>query len=92
MILIDFFATIWRVRQGFLSLCQDPVKDLLGYKSFSEIMLEFSFPKLDYLIRLSQKGSYSVVAALQMWRIESSLIPSADLIGVKNPEKKVLTL
>ena len=44
--------------------------------------------KLYNLIRFSQKGSYSVEAALQMWRIESSLILSADLIGVRNPEDK----
>ena len=44
--------------------------------------------KLYNLIRLSQKGSYSADAALQMWRIESSLILSADLIGVTNPEDK----
>ena len=43
--------------------------------------------KLYNLIRFSQKGSYSVDAALQMWRIENSLILSADLIGVRNPEE-----
>ena len=43
--------------------------------------------KLYNLIRLSHKGSYSVDAALQMWRIESKLILSADLIGVRNPEE-----
>ena len=52
-------------------------------------MFKFIFcAKSDNLIRLSQKGSYSVVAALQMWRIESSLILNADLIGVRNPEDK----
>lgn len=44
--------------------------------------------KLDYLIKLSQKGSYPVDAALQMWRIERSLILNADLIGVRNPEEE----
>ena len=52
-------------------------------------MLKLDFcEKLDNLIKLSQKGSYSVVAALQMWRIESTLILIAELIGVENPEEE----
>ena len=51
------------------------------------MMKSYNCAKLYNLIRLSHKGSYSVDAALQMWRIESKLILSADLIGVRNPEE-----
>ena len=67
-----------------MSVSQGPVKGWLECENFSEIICA----KLENLIRLSQKGSYSVaVAALQMWRMESSLTLNPDLIGVDNPEK-----
>ena len=42
---------------------------------------------MENLIRLPQKGSKSTEAALQMWRMESSLrLDEARFIGVGNPE------
>ena len=66
----------------------------MEYRNFSDVMSKLDFcAKLDInLNRLSQMGSNSRDAALQMWRIESNLTLSADLIGVENPEKDPLKL
>ena len=72
-----------------LSVLDDPKQGQAGI--FQIISIFKKVVKIGNLIRLSQKGLYSAEAALQMLRIDSSLMLNAGFIGVDNPENMYLS-
>ena len=89
------FAAIWRVLKGLLGLGEGPVRGLI--ENFIGTVgksgnLGIQFLNLFdgnymYLIIVSQIWAKSTGAALQMWRIESTSMFTANLVCIENPER-----